>query len=290
MTAHHPWLKNSPEKLAGPLKLVSFDAYGLYWAIEMHMCASGLDGQMPAAHLSVATERRLSQAKCSTLVAQLVDAGLVTVEGDLLHVVHWEQPPVDVWTDDVKRARWRRASALHNNRDLKQTIRERDRNLCRYCGVRVNWADRRGATSGTYDHIDPDGDNDVENVAVACRRCNGKKKDRTPEQAGMPLYRPGTTAQQIADGQASPIAASAVPARAPEPRARSGDPIGTESRSNRRAGSPRAPARDRNDSTLTESHLDRTKPPAGGDPDAPPPWTDEQVDGYVHPLNERLVQ
>lgn len=270
MTAHHPWVKHSPEKLAGPLRLVSFDAYGLYWAIEMHMAASGLDGQMPTEHLTVATDRRLSQTKCTLLLAQLVKVGLVTVDGDVLQVAHWEQPPVDVWTDDVKRARWRRASALHNNRDLKQSIRDRDRNLCRYCGVRVNWADRRGGTSGTYDHVDPDGDNDLDNVVVACRRCNGKKRDRTPEQAGMPLYQPGTTSATIAAGTASLIAASDVPTRAPEPRARSDDPIAIGSRSNRRAGSPRAPARDRNDSTRTESDLDRTEPPAGGDPAAPP--------------------
>lgn len=103
--------------------------------------------------------------------------------------VNWmEWQPSREETDvPLDRLRWRRKNALKKNRGLCDEIVQRDRNQCRYCGVRVNWADRRSPRGATFDHIDPDGDNTRENVVVACRRCNGRKKDRTPHEAGMEL-------------------------------------------------------------------------------------------------------
>lgn len=97
------------------------------------------------------------------------------------------QPTRDETAIPAERLRWRRKKALQRDRLLCEQIVERDGGLCRYCGVRVVWTDRRGPKGGTYDHVDPDGTNDLENVVVACRRCNGRKKDRTPEEAGMVL-------------------------------------------------------------------------------------------------------
>jgi 5-methylcytosine-specific restriction endonuclease McrA len=67
----------------------------------------------------------------------------------------------------------------------------RDRNICLYCG---NLFSR---SSLTRDHVLPvsKGGEDIwENVVTACVRCNTAKRNRTPQQAGMPLlavpYRP----------------------------------------------------------------------------------------------------
>lgn len=60
----------------------------------------------------------------------------------------------------------------------------RDRRTCMYCGTQL--ADRQL----TRDHVLPKsrgGGDAWENVVTACRRCNGKKADRTPEEASMPL-------------------------------------------------------------------------------------------------------
>lgn len=86
-------------------------------------------------------------------------------------------------------ARWKmnRKRALLRDRALCEFIQERDGTLCRYCGDRVSWSDRKGAKAATYDHVDPDGWNSPENVVVACKQCNGRKRDRTPDEAGMPL-------------------------------------------------------------------------------------------------------
>ncbi len=58
----------------------------------------------------------------------------------------------------------------------------RDGHTCQYCG--------RAAEN--VDHVVPrsrKGPHSWENVVAACRRCNSRKKDRTPAEAGMELRR-----------------------------------------------------------------------------------------------------
>lgn len=74
--------------------------------------------------------------------------------------------------------------------EIREKVRARDRDCCRYCTRTVNWKDRRGPLAATYDHVDPAGGSTVENLAVACRSCNSRKGFRTPEMAGMPLLAP----------------------------------------------------------------------------------------------------
>lgn len=127
------------------------------------------------------------------LAAELVTRGLwerADQDGeDGWMFVNWtEYQPTQQETDvPLERLRWRRKNALKKDRDLCEFVVRRDRGCCRYCGTRVNWQDRKSPKGGTYDHIDPDGDNSRENVVVACRRCNGRKRDRTPHEAGMTL-------------------------------------------------------------------------------------------------------
>lgn len=96
---------------------------------------------------------------------------------------------------DVKAKReWdARRKQLYAIPGLIDAIRERDHDRCRYCGVKVNWRDRRGKGGGTYDHIEPRGANTLENVVVCCFGCNVKKGGRTPDEAAMPLLPPGTS-------------------------------------------------------------------------------------------------
>lgn len=67
--------------------------------------------------------------------------------------------------------------------DIWIPVRVRDGDACRYCGRVVKWYDNKSDRGATLDHVDPDGDE----LVVACRKCNGEKQDRTPEQAGMVL-------------------------------------------------------------------------------------------------------
>jgi hypothetical protein len=80
-----------------------------------------------------------------------------------------------------------RQRALYNSPTLVAAVRARDHDCCRYCARGVNWKDRRGPSGGTYDHVDPDGENDLSNLVVACRSCNAGKGHRTPTESGYVL-------------------------------------------------------------------------------------------------------
>ena len=72
-----------------------------------------------------------------------------------------------------------RAPAL-NNRELFR----RDRHLCAYCATVY------GDSKLTRDHIQPasrGGKDTWMNTVTCCAKCNQKKDDRTPEEAGMQL-------------------------------------------------------------------------------------------------------
>lgn len=83
-----------------------------------------------------------------------------------------------------------RRQALFRDPELREQVRARDGDNCRYCGHEVIWTDRRSPLGGTYDHLDPYGENSIENLVVACRGCNSQKGRRTPEEAGMELLTP----------------------------------------------------------------------------------------------------
>ncbi len=63
----------------------------------------------------------------------------------------------------------------------RQNIFKRDGNKCAYCGSNRDL---------TLDHVIPKsrgGKTNWDNLITACKRCNGKKGDFTPEEAQMPL-------------------------------------------------------------------------------------------------------
>jgi hypothetical protein len=162
-------------------------AVGL-WTMAGSWCgANGTDGFVPEIVVS-----RWSK-HWQRLAADLVTRGLwaeANQDGQKgWEFVNWsEYQPSRVETAvPLDRLRWRRKQALKKNRVLCDQVVARDRNQCRYCGERVSWADRKSPKGATYDHVDPDGENELDNVVIACRRCNGRKKDRTPHEAGMPL-------------------------------------------------------------------------------------------------------
>ena len=66
----------------------------------------------------------------------------------------------------------------------RSNLFRRDRETCQYCG------ERPGRSKLTIDHIVPrsqGGGSTWENCVSACSRCNTRKANRTPNQAGMPL-------------------------------------------------------------------------------------------------------
>ena len=102
------------------------------------------------------------------------------------------------WTDwnqskeavKAKRTANARRQALFRDPVLKAAVRERDQDMCRYCGALVRWGGGRSPMAGTYDHVDPAGENTYDNIVVSCLSCNSRKGGRTPFQAGMKVLDP----------------------------------------------------------------------------------------------------
>lgn len=66
----------------------------------------------------------------------------------------------------------------------KKNLMARDNWSCQYCNKKLS------ATSGTVDHVVPKSRGGVsawENLVAACVKCNTKKANRTPSEAGMEL-------------------------------------------------------------------------------------------------------
>lgn len=162
------------------------------WIYVSGLCYSsgfGLYGRLTKAHLRIIgctpKHRR-----------ELVDAGLWDDVEDVpgaIDIHDWDEHNAkrDA-TIEQRRHADRRRQAVKRNPELRAIVRERDADLCRYCGRKVDFADRKSPNGGTYDHVDPRGDNSPENLVVSCRSDNSKKGDRTPEQAGMRLLPPCT--------------------------------------------------------------------------------------------------
>jgi 5-methylcytosine-specific restriction endonuclease McrA len=126
------------------------------------------------------------------VTAELVDAGLWARSSDGYVVVNYTKHQRSRDEVETLRERGTRRQALVRSPELRSFIRERDRDLCRYCGVAVRWKDRRSPQGGTYDHVDPEGSNSEDNLVVCCRACNSRKGSRTPAAAGMVLLQPGS--------------------------------------------------------------------------------------------------
>ena len=190
------WLKTHIDSLT-VRRLLSIEAEWIYDRMRLHSAAMGTDGRVPKADLAAALDRKLAPKKAERLVLdELVRRELIEATDDAWEIVGWldEQPSAEDWSDPVKRERWARGKRLQRNEALCRQIKERDHNRCRYCGIRVDWAARgkNAHHAGTYDHVDPDSDNAISNVVVACRGCNMRKSDRTLARARMALLAPGT--------------------------------------------------------------------------------------------------
>ena len=95
-----------------------------------------------------------------------------------------------------------------NNRELFR----RDRHMCAYCGGEFNYFRL------TRDHIRPlsrGGRDTWMNVVTACRQCNGQKRNRMPEEAGIELlyapYVPNKAEYLILTNRAHPLRPDGVP-------------------------------------------------------------------------------
>lgn len=72
----------------------------------------------------------------------------------------------------------------------RENILIRDNYTCQYCGVK-----RSSTKKLNLDHVIPKAQGGLsswENIVTACLDCNNGKRDRTPEEAGMKLFKQPT--------------------------------------------------------------------------------------------------
>ena len=207
------WVRRSDRKHRDETLRSAGKEGALLWNDALGECAAyddgaGRDGVLTATMVRDAANLYDPPVNHKRLTPRLVELGLwhdaesilacpdcLAHGGDKLHpsqlFIHewWEHLLSSAGKHDgLKRDHERRGKRLDRHPELCAMVRKRDRDLCRYCGILTRWdGDKRSKTSGTYDHVDPFGGNSLANVVVACRRCNGVKRDRTPEQAGMVL-------------------------------------------------------------------------------------------------------
>jgi len=73
----------------------------------------------------------------------------------------------------------------------RRAVFARDNHCCQYCGGQADSIDHVMPRSRGGEHV-------WENVAAACRPCNLRKRDRTPDEAGMRLVRRPATPRELA--------------------------------------------------------------------------------------------
>lgn len=94
------------------------------------------------------------------------------------------------WLSPQRRAKMQKCTPQRRQipKEIFVAVLCRDRFSCRYCAMElVVWA---GPNMATMDHVLPvaqGGAATVENLVAACKPCNARKGNNTPEQAGMPL-------------------------------------------------------------------------------------------------------
>jgi hypothetical protein len=191
-------------------------AWALWSGCLVHCGDEGTDGLISDDMVDdVADELHIKPSELERAIAALVEVGLwhskdtakackvcraivrrVEPAGFYVHDFADWNPTEDQSMIPIEKLRWKRAQALKHDRALCEAIQTRDGGRCCYCDIEVDWRDRRGARGGTYDHLlpnlfEPNWGNTMENVATCCRKCNGEKKNRTPEEwlaaGGRPL-------------------------------------------------------------------------------------------------------
>ena len=120
--------------------------------------------------LSIVPSRR---AACLVLAQK---ADIVHDDGTAIHSARLTVPsPTVIRLRYIVKVPYYRHAALS-----RRAVFARDDHRCQYCGEHAD----------SIDHIFPrsrGGQHEWENVAAACRPCNLKKRDRTPQEAGMRL-------------------------------------------------------------------------------------------------------
>jgi hypothetical protein len=165
MMSHEPALTAPDEVLRGLYPLIlTLDTHGVphRWITWQHACYYYAKNQVAWALGEHAFTVYGGLNRTTGLRSEITASSIIAVKGKAMAMKSFNQvPPL-------------------NNRELFH----RDRQICAYCGTMLP------ISKLTRDHVKPfsrGGKDTWMNVVTACRACNEKKSDRTPELSGMEL-------------------------------------------------------------------------------------------------------
>ncbi len=166
---------------------------GLHSTSEGHLprrVGAGVAGTRPPRQRSApAGKALLLNATMEPLSVVPSRRALVLVLTDKADLVHtnghrYRSESLDLSAPSVLRLRrYVKVPYRHQAALSRRGVFIRDDGSCQYCGKAAE----------NVDHVMPrsrGGAHEWENVVASCRRCNSRKKDHTPEEAGMRLLRP----------------------------------------------------------------------------------------------------
>lgn len=120
------------------------------------------------------------EADMKRLVKWCVRSGLMKplkIDGVQHWVLHNDPDFVHIRTREELDAEKQNQADRRNLRVIVPVVL-RDGDNCRYCGFQVHWTGRPSNRSGEFDHREHDGDPATpETMVVACRTCNGGRKN-----------------------------------------------------------------------------------------------------------------
>lgn len=194
-------------------------AFGLHGLALLHCAKYLTDGVIDREFVEdILDDAKVTGKARTALVAQLVERGQWEVHGDGWYAHDYLDHNPSRAEVEAGRGTEKLRKELTRDQPLVNAIRARDGNVCRYCGVEVNWKDRRSATGGTYSHIvapSAGGQNTFENVVVCCRGCS--ERDPAPVLPGSsPEPDPGGRVDQAPVSGSRPVPARPGPSR-PDP-------------------------------------------------------------------------
>lgn len=184
-----PWVKSSDDALTNP-RLLSIAArrdihpvyapaaYGFYMGLVTLTAGHLTDGIVGFGEAIMAAFGDRDTA--GHLIGICERAGLMTRIDTGGDVEQWKLLK-DVEFVDFKET-WQVENDRQRKRDNRDEaliahVRHRDGDCCRWCGVSVEWNDRRGNRGATYDHLRRGDDLGPDDMVVACRSCNGRRND-----------------------------------------------------------------------------------------------------------------
>ena len=144
---------------------------------------------MPSALVLNATYEPLSVVSARRAVCLVLadKADVVHDDGTMLHAARFSMPtPIVIRLRYVVKVPYRRRTSLS-----RRAVFARDDSRCQYCGGHAD----------SIDHVVPrskGGPHEWDNVVAACRPCNLRKRDRSPDEAGMRLARHPAPPRELA--------------------------------------------------------------------------------------------